>query len=136
MGNETYDCIVKMNQIIDRLAANTETQLRFFQRLQIKGLKRIFQERELLINELATVKNQLALLNSTDLTEEMMVMLRSNQEKQQRIIEASRQALQAAVNEQAKTKESLQRLRTKRIMQKRYSNTFLYQQGTRINIQG
>ena len=44
-------CLNKKMQILDKIVTNTEAQCRFIQRREMKGLKRVLAEREVLLGK-------------------------------------------------------------------------------------
>lgn len=133
---DVYDCVQRKLQVLDKIAANTSTQIRFARKLQLKGLGRMLKERADLIDELATVNKQLAIASCGVTSSELQDLLAAIVKKQSEIIVAGNQALQTAVGEQKGIKDKLCRIRAGRRLQSQYLQRWLPTHGNHINAQG
>lgn len=134
--NEIYESTKKKLQILEKIAANTQTQLRFVHKLQMKGLQRMLKERAALIDELTTINKKLEAALDREISGEIIALLAAIKEKQSEIIKTGNQVLQDAVIEQNGIKAKLQRIRTGRNLQNGYIKRWGPLYGNRINAKG
>jgi len=135
LQQEFYTCIENKLQILKKIAANTEIQIWCIRKLQMKGLKRKLNEREVLLNELAAVNERLDKVGTWKSNREIANLLDMMREKQTEVLKAGQQALQAAVFEQNSIKAKLQRIRMGRNIQNGYLKRWMPVYG-RINTRG
>jgi hypothetical protein len=133
---DVYDCLQRKLQVLDKIAANTATQIRFVHKLQLKGLGRMLKERADLINELAMVNKELVVASYRVTSPEFHDLLAVIAKKQYEIIVAGNQALQNAIGEQESIKDKLYRIRAGRRMQSQYLKRWLPTCGNHINAKG
>lgn len=132
---EIYECLMEKKAILKQIAANTETQLRFIRKLELRGLRRVIQEREKLISDLAAVSACLANEPGWESKQAMQFLVQAIAESYQNIMEVSRAALAAGMTERDKLKSKLQRMRTVRSGKNRYADTGV-RAYCRINVKG
>lgn len=130
---ELYVCLVKKLQILDKIIANTGAQLRFINKLQLKGLQRVLAERECLIGELSAVNQEIARLDKV-VSPKINSLLSEINEKQTLILKNSAQALQNAVIEQNNIKGRLKSIKTGRKLQHGYFNQWRPNYRSHINV--
>lgn len=124
-------------QILDKIAANTETQCRFIHKRKMKGLKRTLRERAVLIEELVAINAELASDQSWESIPRLMAMMQDTTNKQQEIMDRSRQALQQAVAERACIASELRNSKVQRQLKSQYVNPWvIVARGRLINERG
>ncbi|GBG55730.1 hypothetical protein SPFL3102_03045 [Sporomusaceae bacterium FL31] len=128
--------LVKNIEILEKIAVNTNTQLRFIYRQEMRGLRRIIQERECLIGELTIVAELLSNQTEWENKAQFQPLLQTIRDKQKQILNLSRDGLEAAMTERNKLKAKLQRFRVMRNVQNRYVNVWMPPFGSRINAKG
>ena len=131
------DCLTKKRQILEAIAANTETQGRFIQSRKMKGLKRVLKEREALLQELAAVNAELADDQTWKSRQDLAGLIQEIAGRQQEIMERSNQVLQQAVTERACIAAELRKSKIGRQVNNHYVNPWgVMPQGRRINEKG
>lgn len=129
-------CLNKKKIILERLAANTETQRRFIPKRELRGLRRILRERDVLMEELAAVNRELASCPGWKISP-LALRFRELALKQQAIMRNSGEALQEAILERNRIAAELNSKRTARNIKNRYINHWLVMgRGGRINEKG
>ncbi|MBU2702561.1 hypothetical protein Ga0466249_003695 [Sporomusaceae bacterium BoRhaA] len=96
----------KMN-ILEQIAANTETQSRFIHKREMRGLGRVLGERENFLEELAMLNQQLTKDSTWKNIPMLAPMIQEITHKQQELLERSKQVLQEAVAERSLIAEEL-----------------------------
>jgi hypothetical protein len=130
-------CFNKKLQILGEIAANTETQCHFIQDRKMKGLKRVLKEREALLKELVAVNEELAGDQTWKSRQNLAIVIQEIADKQQEIMERSKQVLQQAVAEKARIAEELRQSKIRRQVNSRYVNPYaVMARGRRINEKG
>lgn len=134
---EARNCLNKKRQILDEIAANTETQGRFIQSRKMKGLKRVLQEREALLLQLVAVNEELAGDQTWKDRQNLAAMIQEIASKQQEIMERSHQVLRQAVAERVCIAEELRKSKIGRQVSSQYVNPWaVMARGRRINEKG
>lgn len=133
---EIGEYLVKNIEILEKIAVNTNTQLRFIQRQEMRGLRRIIQERECLIVELTSITEILSNQNGWKNKPQFQLLLQAISDKQKQILNLSRNGLEAAMAERNKLKAKLRQFRVMRNVQNRYVNVWIPPFGSRINAKG
>jgi len=124
-------------QILKQLAANTETQYRFIPRREMNGLGRVLNEREVLLQQLATLNNQLAKDQSWKKMKILAPLVQDISNQEQRLIERSKEVLQDAMAEQKLIAMELKNSKVQRQVNHQYVNPWtIMGQGGRINTKG
>jgi len=124
-------------QILKQLAANTETQYRFIPRREMNGLGRVLDEREVLLEQLAALNNQLAKDQSWKNLKMLAPLLRDVSNQEQRLIQRSKEVLQDAINEQKLIAAELKNSKVQRQVNNQYVNPWtIMGRGGRINAKG
>jgi hypothetical protein len=134
--HEMLELLMDYRKLLKKITALTQTQLRFICRQDIRGLKRVIQERESLIAEAGSVQQ---ILQKQPGWENQLQFKSLQQEiaAEQRIILAmSRKGLEAAQLEKNKLKNTLQRFRQMRTAQNRYVNDWMPKSSHRFNAKG
>lgn len=133
---EIGEYLVKNIEILEKIAVNTNTQLRFIQRQEMRGLRRIIQERECLIDDLTIIaeilRNQTCWKNKP----QFQPLLKAIRDKQKQILNLSREGIEAAMIERNSLKAKLRQFRVMRNVQNRYVNVWIPPFGSRINAKG
>jgi len=130
-------CLNKKKIILEKLAANTETQRRFIPKREMRGLRRILRERDVLMEELAAVNRELARYPGWKIMNSLALRLRELTLKQQEILRRAGEALQEAIMERNRIAAELNSKRTARNIKNRYVNHWLVRaRGGRINEKG
>jgi hypothetical protein len=130
-------CFNKKLQILEKIAANTETQYRFIHRREMRGLKRVLRERDALIRELAAINEELSSDQTWKSMQELTPMLQAISRKEQDIMERGRQVMQEAVAERARIAAELKQSKARRQVENQYLNPWaIVARGSRINQRG
>ncbi len=135
---ETASCrLAKKLQILDKIAANTETQGRFIRARKMKGLKRVLRERAALIEGLRVVNEELAGNQGGKNQPGLTALLQDIADKQQTITDRSGQVLRQAVAERARIAAELKNSRAQRLVKNQYTNPWaVMMRGRLINERG
>ncbi|QJW45451.1 hypothetical protein HA075_06255 [bacterium BFN5] len=133
---EIGEYLVKNIEILEKIAVNTNTQLRFIQRQEMRGLRRIIQERECLIGELTIVAEILSNQTEWKNKPRFQALLQAVSDKQKQILKLSRDGIEAAMIERNNLKSKLQRFRVMRNVQNRYVNVWMPPFRSRLNAKG
>lgn len=134
---EARCCLNKKRQILEEIAANTETQGRFIQQRKMKGLKRVLREREALIQDLGAVNEELAGDQKWKNRPSLTAVIQEIDDKQQKIVERSNQVLQQAVRERSNIAAELRKSKIGRQVNSQYVNPWaVMARGRRINEKG
>lgn len=128
----------RKTEILDKLSANTESQHRLLYKLHMKGLRRLLNEREVLLRELAKLQKHYA---ASEVLQAGLKLLAPQREammvKQQQVLERSLQAIQAAEIERNRIGAELSQSKRKRSLRKQYVNPYsVIIPGRRINRKG
>ena len=127
----------KKLQILTELAANTETQYRFIPRREMNGLGRVLDEREVLLEQLATLNNQLAKDQSWKNMTILAPLLQDITNQEQQLIQRSKEVLQDAVTERQLIATELKNSKVQRQVNNQYINPWaIMGRGGRINAKG
>ncbi|MEN6565544.1 MAG: hypothetical protein ABFC57_04525 [Veillonellales bacterium] len=123
-GERASHYLTQKMEIINKLSANTETQCRFIHKREMKGLGRVLREREVLLNELAMLNKELASDQTWEYVSAAASMIRNITDKQQELLERSKQVLQEAVAEHALIATELKSSKIRRHVKNEYVNTW------------
>lgn len=107
-------------KILEKIAANTETQSRFIHKRELRGLARVLGEREKLLEELATLNKELASYSTWNNMPALAPMLRDITHQQQELLKRSRHVLQEAVAERALIARELKNTKIERRVKNGY----------------
>lgn len=130
-------CLKRKKQILEKIAANTETQGRFIQKREMRGLKRMLRERAELIEELVAINAELEKDQSWNNIPGLAAISQATVEKIQDILERTRQVMQQAVMEKAQIANELRSSKVQRQIKNQYVNPWPgVVQGYRINERG
>ncbi|SMD09793.1 hypothetical protein [Sporomusa malonica] len=119
---EAYCCLNQKIQILEKIAANTETQCRFIQNRKMKGLERVLRERAELLEELVAINAALASDQSWQLLPQLVAMMQDTTNKQKEMINRSHQVLQQAIDEKACIAAELKNSKIQRQVKSQYVN--------------
>ena len=139
MGSwEKASCdLTRKMQILEKIEANTETQCRFIHKREMRGLGRVLGEREVLLEELATLNNELARNQTWKNLSALAPMIGAIAHKQQELLERSRQVLQEAVAEHELIATELKNSKVHGQVKNRYVNPWaIMVPGNRFNARG
>lgn len=128
--------LVKNIEILEKITVNTNTQLRFIHRQEMRGLRRIIQERECLIGELRIVAEILSNQTEWENKPWFQPLLQAVRDKQKQILNLSRAGIEAAMIERNNLKAKLRQFRVMRNVQNRYVSIWTPSFGSRINAKG
>lgn len=130
-------CLNQKMQILEAIAGNTETQYRFIQKRELKGLNRVLRERAALIEALAAINTKLA---NDQAWRRMPAFVSLNQAiaaKEQETINRCSQVMQEAIAEKARIADELRKSRMQRQVRTQYVNPWaIVARGRRINEKG
>lgn len=131
------DCLNRKLAILEKIAANTDTQLRFIPRREMRGLRRVLRERDALLEGLVDVNRDLARNSGWKSMPVLAAKIQELALKQVEILARSRQALQGAIMERNRVVAELNSSRVGRNIKNRYVNHWtVMAQGCRINEKG
>jgi hypothetical protein len=133
---EIGEYLVKNIEILEKIAVKTNTQLRFIQRQEMRGLRRIIQERERLIDELTIIAEILRNQTGWKNKPQFQPLLQAIRDKQKQILNLSREGIEAAMIERNSLKAKLRQFRVMRNVQNHYVNVWIPPFGSRINAKG
>ncbi len=123
-------------RILEKIQANTDTQLRFVCRREMRGLARLLRDRQKLIMELATVNLALDSENGWKANEEFKPWMDDFAARQRLILEVNDRVVEAALAEKTKVAATLRHLRRHRSARNCYLGNRLATMGGRINQKG
>ena len=130
-------CLLKKKQILEKIAANTETQCRFIHKREMKGLERVLDEREVLLDGLARINKKLASDSAWKNAAALAPMVRDITHQQRELLKRSKQVLQEAIAERACIAAELKSNTIRRQVKNGYVNPWANIAGGRlINEQG
>lgn len=131
------DCLDKKNEILEKIAANTETQYRFIRKREMRGLQRVLREREALIKELLSINLALSQEKGWETRQETASIMQGMKEKQQEILERSRQVIEEAIAERNYIGMELKSSRVRQQVKNQYMNPWAaVTPGRRFNEKG
>lgn len=131
------DCLDKKNEILEKIAANTETQYRFIRKREMRGLQRVLREREALIKELLSINLALSQEKGWETRQEAASIMQGMKEKQQEILERSRQVIEEAIAERNYIGMELKSSRVRQQVKNQYMNPWAaVTPGRRFNEKG
>jgi hypothetical protein len=119
-------------KIIEKIAANTETQSRFIHKREMRGLGRVLGERENFLKELAMLNQKLANDPAWKKIPLLAPMIQDITYKQQKLLERSSQVLQEAVAERALIATELKSNKLERHITSEYVNSWAKIAGGRL----
>lgn len=122
--------------ILERIFLNTETQFRFLQKGQMKGLFRLLNEREKFLGELAIVNEALEIKENWNTVFELQPLIQLIAEKETRIKEVNDRLLNQAVIEKDNLLKKLQRVREHQQWRKLYGKQTGIKSGMKIDKKG
>lgn len=129
--------LIRKMELLEKIAANTETQYRFIHKREMRGLCRILNERELLIKEFAVINRELSNDQQWKNEPSLLLQLQAIEAKQQQILSRSKQVLQEAQTELAAISLELKDSKMRRQIENQYINNFsILIPGLRICEQG
>lgn len=120
--DKIMNCLQQKLTILEKISANNETQSRFIDKRKMKGLKRVLRERGQLLEELAAINKQLTDLQLSNSPRSMSLMIQEIQDKQEQILEHSKQILKQAIAERVSIGQELRESKFSRQVNHRYVN--------------
>ena len=124
-------------QILEKIAANTETQCRFIHKREMKGLGRVLKERGVLLEELTALNQELISDQTWKNVLALAPMAREIARRQQELLKRSRQVLQEAVAERELIAAELRNSKVHRQVKNQYVHPWaIMARGIRINQKG
>jgi len=124
-------------EIVERIAAKTETISRFIGKRKMKGLGRVLREREALLSELAAVNRELADDRRWQTMDELAPLRAALAAKQREVLDRSAEIVRQARTELARIALELKRSRTMRQAKNNYVNRWqIMTAGRRLNVKG
>ena len=131
------DYLKQKNKILDKIAANTETQYRFIHKREMRGLRRVLREREVLIKELIGINLELSQDQSWKSNQGVVTLVQEMNLKQQEILDRSRQVIQEAITERTRIAAEIKSSRVRQQVKTQYINPWaVVAQGRRFNEKG
>ena len=131
------DCLTKKNEILEKIAANTETQYRFIRKREMRGLRRVLREREALIKELLSINLALSQEKGWETKQELISIIQVLKDKQQEILARSRQVIEEAIAERNYIGMELKSSRVRQQVKNQYMNPWAaVTPGRRFNEKG
>jgi hypothetical protein len=136
-GEKVRDCLERKLQILEKIAAKTETLCRFTRDRKLKALNRVLEEREILIQSLTEVNRELADTPAWQSIPGITALLEAANNKQQAVLERSRQVLAQAREASAHIAAELKSCRVQKQIRSHYTNPWTVMlPGRRINEKG
>ncbi|WP_378953336.1 hypothetical protein [Pelosinus sp. sgz500959] len=127
----------KKIKVLEKIAANTESQYRFIHKREMKGLGRVLGEREVLLEELLTLNQALVREGNWQHVSELASVILDITKKQQELLERSRQVLQEAMIERTRIATELKNGKIHRSVRSQYVNPWtMMMWGNHINERG
>ena len=131
------DYLKQKNKILGKIASNTETQYRFIHKREMRGLRRVLREREVLIKELIGINLELSQDQSWKSNQGVVTLVQEMNLKQQEILDRSRQVIQEAITERTRIAAEIKSSRVRQQVKTQYINPWaVVAQGRRFNEKG
>lgn len=118
-GEKARNCLQRKVQLLEQIAAKTETLCRFVPARKMTGIGRVLRERKALIDELAAVNAEIA-SNPAWKNTGLAPLIQEAAGRQQNIVERSRQMLQQAMEEKARIASEIRTSRVHRQARSQY----------------
>lgn len=129
--------LIRKRDILEKIAAKTETQCRFIHKGEMRGLGRVLRERDGLIDELIAINIELAREQTWKEAQGLWPMIQDITNREQAIIERSKQVLQEAIAEKARIAAKLRNRKVQQQVKSQYINPWVVVgRGSRINERG
>ncbi|WP_094606097.1 hypothetical protein SPSIL_007670 [Sporomusa silvacetica DSM 10669] len=136
-GEEACSCLQRKLQILEQIAAKTETLCRFIPDRKMTGIRRVLGERNALIDELAAVNEEIAGNPAWKSAPGIEPLRQAAASKRREILERSRQVLQQAIEEKACIAAELKNSRIHRQVRNQYVTPYkVMLPGCRFNKKG
>ena len=136
-GEEARSCLQRKLQILEQIAAKTETLCRFIPDRKMTGIRRVLRERNALIEELAAVNAELAGNSAWRSLSGIEPLRQEAASKQRQILERSRQVIQQAIEEKTRIATELKNSRIHRQVRNQYVTPYkVMLPGCRFNKKG
>ena len=129
--------LIKKKDILEKIAAKTETQCRFIHKGEMRGLGRVLRERDALIDELVAINIELAREQTWKEVQGLRPMIQDITNREQAIIARSKQVVQEAIAEKARIAVELRNRKVQQQVKNQYINPWaVVGRGSRINERG
>ena len=136
-GEKVRGCLERKLQVLEKLAAKTETLCRFTRDRKLKALCRVLEEREILIQSLTEANRELADNQAWQSIPGLTALLEAANSKQQAVLDRSRQVLAQAREARAHIAAELKNCRVQKQIRSHYTNPWtVLLPGRRINEKG
>lgn len=136
-SEEAHSCLQRKLEILDQIAAKTETLCRFIPNRKMTGIGRVLRERNVLIDELAAVNAEVAGNPMWKNISGIEPLRQAAANKRREILERSRQVLQQAIEEKACIANELKNSRVHRQVRNQYVTPYkIMLPGCRFNKKG
>ncbi len=135
--NEIKGCLLKKLKILEAIGSNTAKQQRFVGKGQLRGLNRLLNEREKLLDELVAADNWLSAQTGWEKAGDFRRLIQAMENKRQEILTVSVQALEATKLARDHAADELRNIRAKKALRNRYADGWkTLQVGRRLNQEG
>lgn len=128
-----YEHLVKKLDILNKIYKNTETQLRFVRRHEMRGLQRLLRERAKYLHQLTMLNVTINACDDEPATEAISTLCQQIRMKEQEISACNTQTMQAAAEERDNLAASLRNVRQGRHLHDHYQSRGHYAGGSRFN---
>ena len=136
-GEEARTCLQRKLQILEQIAAKTETLCRFVPDRKMTGIRRVLRERNALIEELIAVNTEIEGNLAWESMSGIKPLWQEVAGKQREVLERSRQVLQQAIEEKARIATELKNSRVHRQIRNQYVTPYkIMLPGCRFNKKG
>lgn len=129
-------CLTQKKELLDRIKANTETQMRLITRQDIRGLRRVIGERQKLIEEFAALASHMKQYREWEYHDEAQPLLLSIAERHRLVIEISRTTMELLKTERDNLKDRLRQVRLGKTVYHSYTTVRPPARGSYINTKG
>lgn len=127
-------CLNQKREIIEKIIDNASIHRHFIAKREMRGLKRVLNEREALINKLGAINQELSLDRSWKGESRLAPLIKEIAQKEQKIIELSNQIIREAVAEKNCIAAELKQSKVHRQVRNQYVNPWAsIVPGRRIN---
>lgn len=134
---DTVHCLQIKQEILEQIAAKTETLSRFIKLGKFKWLGEVLAERSELIKELRTIQEKLLTLAKASKDAALQKRSEDMALLEQRILKRSREVLADITAERARIADELRKSKAGRHIQYQYVNPYaIVARGRRVNLKG
>lgn len=126
---QVYNFLVQKMELLNKIAHNTETQLRFVRRQEMRGLQRLLRERAKYLHQLTMLNASMQICACETPTAVLETLQQQIVDKQQQILSCNAQTLQEAKTQRDVIAASLKSLRQRRHLDNSYQLRGYYAAG-------